>query len=189
VVEAARSVFAEKGLCASVEVIAERADVAHGSVYYHFETKEGLIRQVIEKILVELTETMEAECAGREGLELVLDGIIQSHITFFSNRWEDFVVYYQGRAELTLEESLDGLEKPFVTYARSIEALIDACIPEPISEARLRRVANAIAGFVAGYYSLASVASVDQDIDKEFANLRQALVASLAKFTKEALPC
>ena len=185
---AARSVFTEKGLTASVDEIAQRADVARGSFYYHFKSKGRLIGNLVADLLAELTERMNAECSGREGLEPTLDGIIQAHIGFFSNRWEDFVLYSQGRADLALDESWDGLEKPFLEYAKRIEELVDASIPEPISHTRLRRLANAIAGFVSGYYSFASIASTDQDIDKEFMSLRRAFVTSLARFAREALP-
>ena len=185
---AARSVFTEKGLAASVDEIAERADVARGSFYYHFKSKERLIRQLLDEILSELTERMNAECAGEKGLESMLDAVIQTHISFFSNRWQDFVLYYQGRADLTLDESYDGLDKPFLKYAKSIEKLIDGSISEPISDTRLRRIANAIAGLVSGYYSFASIASDGEDIDKEFRSLRKAFVTSLARFARDAVP-
>lgn len=187
-VTAARSVFTEKGLAASVDDISERADVARGSFYYHFKSKERLIRQLVKEILSELTDRMNEECSGKKGLEPTLNGIIQAHIGFFSDRWQDFVLYYQGRADLTLDESYDGIEKPFLEYTKSIEKLIDVSIPEPISVTRLRRVANAIAGFVSGYYSFASIASNDQDIDREFMSLRRAFVTSLARFAREAMP-
>jgi len=187
-IDAARSVLSEKGLSASVDEITQRADVARGSFYYHFKSKERLIGQLVKGILSELTNRMTSECDGKEGLEPILDGIIQAHIKFFSDRWQDFVLYYQGRADLTLDESYDALEKPFLDYAKSIEKLLDDSIAEPISNDRLRRVAHAIAGFVSGYYSFASIASTDEDIDKEFMSLRRAFVASLARFAREAMP-
>jgi AcrR family transcriptional regulator len=185
---ASRSVFSEKGLGASVDVITERADVARGSFYYHFKSKERLIRQLLNEILAELTKCINKECSNKKGLESILDGIIQGHIGFFSSRWEDFVLYYQGRADLTLGESTDGLEKPFLVYAKNIEQLIDISIPERISEKRLRRTASAIAGFMSGYFSFASIASTGEEIDKEFKSLRKAFVTSLARFAREALP-
>lgn len=185
---AARSVFSEKGLGASVDEITERADVARGSFYYHFKSKERLIRQMVDEILKQLTERMQAECSNSKGLEEVLDGIVRAHIGFFSARWQDFVLYFQSRADLTLDESYEGLEKPFLHYGKSIEKLIDTSIPDSISDDRLRRTASAIAGFTSGYYSFASIASADQDIDKEFESLRRAFVKSLARFAREALP-
>lgn len=185
---AARSVFTEKGLAAPVDEITERADLARGSFYYHFKSKERLIRQLVDEILSELTQRMNSECSGEMGLESMLDGMIQAHLSFFSNRWQDFVLYYQGRADLTLDESYDGLEKSFLKYAKSIENLIDGSISEPISDTRLRRIANAIAGFVSGYYSFAIIGSTGQDIDREFRSLRKAFVTSLSRFAREAVP-
>ena len=184
----ARTVFSEKGLSASVDDITERADVARGSFYYHFRNKERLIQILMDQVISDLMERMNKECSDKNSLESVLDGIIQAHIRYFSDRWEDFVLYYQGRADLTLEESYDGLEKPILKYAKGIEELIDASITEPIAAGKIRRLASAIAGFVAGYYSFASIASTDQDIESEFQSLRSAFVLGLARFAKETLP-
>jgi len=186
---AARSVFAERGLAAAtVDRITERADVGRGSFYYHFQDKDELIGSLIDNILSELVDRMESECEGRDDLEEMLDGVIGTHIRFFSDRWKDFVMYYQGRADLTLDESFEGLETPFLIYLKSIERLIDGTTEKPISDARLRRLACAIAGFISGYYSFASVASLGQDVDTEFMSLRKAFVTSLAKFARESIP-
>jgi AcrR family transcriptional regulator len=189
ILAAARAIFAEKGLAsATIDEIAERADVGRGSFYYHFTDKEEIIGEVLEDILNELTKLMKARCKDQNDLKSLLDSMIQAHIEFFSNRWEDFVLYYQGRADLTLDLSYEGLETPFLIYLNRIEDLVDAVIPQPISKLRLRRLACAIAGFISGYYSFASVASEDENVDKSFMSLRSAFVASLVRFVREALP-
>lgn len=188
-IEAARTVLAEKGLAATtVEEIADRADVGRGSFYYHFDAKDELIRQMIQKLLAELTARIREKCASESDLNAVLDAIIGAHIEFFANRWEDFVLYYQCRADLTLDESYEGIETPFVEYLVCIEELVDRAVLQRISKERLRRLAFAIAGFISGYYSFASVASEEDDVDRSFRSLRSAFVASLARFIKEALP-
>jgi AcrR family transcriptional regulator len=186
---AAKAVMAEKGLAATtVDEIAQRADVGRGSFYYHFDAKDELIRHMMEKVLEELTEKMVERCAVQQDVDSVLDAMIRAHIEFFSNRWEDFVFYYQGSADLMLDESYDGIETPFLRYIGHIEDLIERVIAQPVSKNRLRRLACAIAGFISGYYSFASVASQDDDVDASFASLRSAFVASLARFIQEALP-
>jgi AcrR family transcriptional regulator len=186
---AARSVLTEKGLAnATIDDIAVRADVGRGSFYYHFSSKDELIRYVMESLLNELVEEMEAKCEGKQDLKEMLDGIISAHISFFSRRWEDFVLYYQGRADLTLDIPYAGLETPFLVYLKCIERLVDNTSSAPISDARLRRLACAIAGFISGYYSFASVASGDDNVDESFMSLRSAFVASLTRFIGEALP-
>jgi AcrR family transcriptional regulator len=189
ILHAARTVFAEKGLAtATVDEITARADVGRGSFYYHFESKDQLISELLKSILEALVEQMRAECDGKADLEQLLDGMITAHIGFFSKRWEDFVLYYQGRADLTLDIPYEGLETPFINYLNGIEKLVDSTSSGPIAKPRLRRLACAIAGFIAGYYSFASVATMGEDIDKEFLSLRRAFVSSLARFAREALP-
>jgi len=191
ILNAARVVFSERGLAAStVDEIAERADVGRGSFYYHFANKEEVIRHLMEGILSELSKQLEVSCSGRKDLRSLLDAIIGAHIEFFSRRWEDFVLYYQGRADLTLQESYEGLETPFINYLVAIEQLVDGVVPEPITKPRLRRLAFAIAGFISGYYSFASVAAGDEavDVDRSFRSLRKAFVVSLTRFVQEALP-
>jgi len=189
ILEAARAVFAERGLAAAtVEEIADRADVGRGSVYYHFENKDDLISELMTALLTDLSNQMKRQCSGKEELYSMLEAIITAHIEFFSRRWEDFVLYYQGRADLTLNESYGGLETPFLKYISCIEQLVDEVISPPISKPRLRRLACAVAGFISGYYSIASVSSVDDDVDRSFMSLRDAFVVALARFIREALP-
>ena len=187
--DAAKSVMAEKGLAATtVEDITDRADVGRGSFYYHFDAKDEMIRQMLEKLLEELTSAMKEGCAPHSEINAVLDAMIGAHIKFFSSRWEDFVLYYQGRADIMLNESFEGIESSFMDYLNSIEELIGRVVSQPISKERLRRLACAIAGFISGYYSFASVASEEDNVDEMFMSLRGAFVASLARFIKEAMP-
>lgn len=187
--EAAKSVMAEKGMAATtVEEITDRADVGRGSFYYHFDAKDELILAMLEKLLGELTQALRTGCGPHTDLDAVLDAMINAHIQFFASRWEDFVLYYQGRADIILNESLEGIETPFLDYLNCIEELIARAVSRPISKERLRRLACAIAGFMSGYYSFASVASEEDDVDGSFLALKGAFVASLARFIREALP-
>ncbi len=187
--DAARVVFAEKGLdSTTIAEITERADVGKGTFYYHFNDKEGVIVALIQGLLGELAAAIEKKCAGINDLAELLDTTIGVHIEFFSNRWEDFVLFFQGRGDLYLKESYQGIETPFIEYLETMENLIDAVIRYRIPKHILRRVACAAAGFVSGYYSFAVILSEDEDVDKTFRSLRGALVASLTRFISEALP-
>ena len=185
--DAARAVFAEKGLDMSrIDEITERADLGKGTFYYHFETKEKLIRELIHTMLADLAAALEESCRDIDELQPLLDAMIQAHLEFFSERWEDFVLFYQGRADLTLLEGYAGIEKPFLTYLESIEARLSSVIAYTLPPAALRRIACAVAGFVSGYYSFAVIASDDDDIGAAFEPLRGAMVASLARFISTA---
>ena len=187
--DAARAVFAEKGLdLARIDEITDRADVGKGTFYYHFKSgKEELIRHLIKGVLGELEALIDQKCSGISDLAELLDTLIGTHIEFFCNRWEDFVLYFQGRNELTLEFGYTGIETPFIDYIERIEALL-ASVQYRLPKLMLRRIACAVAGFVSGYYSFAVIASQGEDIDETFRSLRGAMVASLTRFIRETAP-
>ena len=187
--EAGRSVFAEKGLdSATIADITERADVGKGTFYYHFKDKNSVIAELIKSVMGELVAALETKCSQISDIAILLDTIIGVHIEFFSNRWEDFMLYFQGRGDIHLEEGYEGIEPRYLNYLQSMENLIESTAQGQISKQALRRIACAAAGFVSGYYSFAVIASEDEDVDKTLQSLRGALVASLARFINEALP-
>jgi AcrR family transcriptional regulator len=66
-VAAAREVFAEHGVEASLEEIARRAGVGIGTLYRHFATREALVEAIFEERITELTAIAEAAAAERDG--------------------------------------------------------------------------------------------------------------------------
>ena len=66
VVDAAAACFAEKGCDVSVDEIARRAGVGHGTVFRRFPSKEALIQAVLGELLTTVTSVAE-ECAGEPG--------------------------------------------------------------------------------------------------------------------------
>ena len=138
-------------------------------------------------MLGELSNLISEEVNDSEKLEEVLDRIILAHIKYFSNRWEDFTLYFQSRADLTLEQGYDGLESPFVEYLDHIGNLVDSAIKHKVSSKSLRKIACAVAGLVSGYYSFVLIDTEFDQIEKVMRNVRGALVAGLTEFTKEAV--
>ena len=187
--DAARAVFAERGLdLARIDEITERADVGKGTFYNHFGSKKKIIHETMRWVLSELVEAVEERCHGVTELPELLDALIGAHIEFFCTRWEDFVLYFQGRTDLMLVDSYPGLETPFHDYLACVERLVDGAIPARHSPALMGRIACAVAGFVSGYYAFAVISPGDENTDSTFASLRQPMVASLVRFIREALP-
>ena len=57
---AAREVFASQGVGAvTIQDITEAADVAKGSFYNHFDSKDAIVRAVVEEILAELGAALD----------------------------------------------------------------------------------------------------------------------------------
>jgi len=185
---AARQIFAEKGFdTATIDDITERADLGKGTFYYYFSDKQDVIGELVDGTMRELTDTIEKRCEGIRGLPDLIDTIVKVHIDFFNSRWDDFVLYFQGRADLQLVESYSGIEKPFLRYLESIEKLVDSVIDHRLPRSLLRRFGCAVAGFVSGYYSFAVISSVNDDVDKSLMNMRGAFVSSLTRFIRESL--
>ena len=185
---AARDMFAEKGFdSTTIDDITERADVGKGTFYYHFTDKENVIAELVKRMMDELMEAMDKRCEDTFDLPTLLDDMVKIHIDFFRNRWEDFVLYFQGLAGLKLQESYSGLEVPFLGYLESIENLVDSVINHRLPPPLLRRFGCAVAGFVSGYYSFAVISTEDEDVDKALVEMRGAFVSSLTKFINEAL--
>lgn len=186
--KAARELFAEKGMdLTTIDDITQRADLAKGTFYYHFSDKNEVIEELIRQVLDGLVQLMNDRSREAKDLTTLLELIIQAHIDFFRVRWEDFVLYYQGRADLKLKEGYSGLELPFIEYLEAIETLVEGVVMKDLDKPLLRRMGCAVAGFLSGYYSFAAIASEDEDVDANLQSLRGVLVSSLARFINGAL--
>jgi len=132
---AARTVFAERGLdLTRIDDITDRADVGKGTFYYHFNGKDELVNELIKTVLGELSAVIEERCAGKTDLTALLDTLISAHIEFFCTRWEDFVLYFQGRTDLTLQQSYAGIETPFIEYLKRVENLLASVIKHRLAQ-------------------------------------------------------
>jgi AcrR family transcriptional regulator len=95
-VEAARSVFAERGTAATVEEIARAADVGVGTLYRHFPRRIDLVEAVyLEDVegLVALADELATTVAPWEGLVAWLEGFVryaQAKRTFLTELHEAF---------------------------------------------------------------------------------------------------
>ena len=184
---AARDLFAEKGLdSVRIDEITDRADLGKGTFYYHFRNRQRIIREVIRTVIDELVTVLEERCEESVGLPALLDSLIAAHLAFFANRWQDFVLYFQGRSDLILEGGYEGLETPYMRYIECVERMLARATRRHFTQPVLRRLTCAVVGFVSGYYSFAAIASQDENVDEVFSSLRNAIVVSLTRFAQEA---
>ncbi|MFW6081077.1 MAG: TetR/AcrR family transcriptional regulator [Desulfosalsimonas sp.] len=77
IIETATRLFAEKGFTkTSTAEIAENAGVAHGTLFYHFKNKQGILREIFSRsgstYLEELRRTIEDCDTGIEKIEAVI---------------------------------------------------------------------------------------------------------------------
>lgn len=189
ILKASKELFADRGFdSVTIDEITEKANIGKGTFYYHFKTKENVVAELIRDILGELCSRMKTEIRGIDNLPQLLDTLIGVHIDFFATRWNDFILYYQGRVELKLRSGYDGMDVPYMDYLEQIETALEDVISFDLSHEVLRKIACAVAGFVSGYFSFSAVASERESLDEAFRSLRGAMVASLTRFIKETAP-
>jgi len=96
---AAENLFARKGYHkASMEEIADLAEVSVGTVYFYFKNKEDLILQMLEKIGFQLRNLLGREFKNADGS---IEGFKRAGIIFF----EEFCVQYPEKVAIFFRES------------------------------------------------------------------------------------
>jgi TetR/AcrR family transcriptional regulator len=130
--DAAERHFLERGFQdAKVDEIAEEADVAVGSVYNHFGSKEGLYRAALERALTLFEGYMDEEPAPEgPALEQLLE--IAGRVARFGRERPGhlrmLVLPQPRQAEEALREPLDQVRKAMAAQERRTAALIEAAV-------------------------------------------------------------
>ena len=94
-IEAATALFAERGYReTSVQAIGERAGLSRGSIFWHFDSKEGLLWAVVERAF----EAWEAEVllpdvGNATGVE-AMSRALAAHRRFLTERTEALRLFY-----------------------------------------------------------------------------------------------
>jgi len=102
ILNAAKVAFAEKGFDAALlQEIADRADLAKGTLYLYFKSKEDLFLSLIEDELgkfIDIVETVSKEsCSSIEKIKMLIENVL-SHLE--ANK-EFFCIFTPGRAGFT----------------------------------------------------------------------------------------
>jgi AcrR family transcriptional regulator len=119
--DAAREVFAERGLNASLDDIARRAGLGIGTAYRHFQNKQQLAEALFSKAIAEILATAE-------------------HALTISDPWVAFVTFFESAAELQANDR--GLTQALVgTYPLNDCGRIRALLEEPVTQLFQRAVA------------------------------------------------
>lgn len=85
ILRAARSVFAQHGFRrATVDEIARRAEIAKGTVYLYFESKEAILAELVLLALAELSARLEDASDGGRGArpEAALRAMAEAYLRF-----------------------------------------------------------------------------------------------------------
>lgn len=130
--KAALELFAEQGFNGSpTALIAKRAGVASGTLFFHFKSKEELIhelsREVLEKVEQQVLEDFPADMPVRERLLRILANILR----YFLDHSDEFKFIEQYRFSPLGEKTMRSNEEKYevqklLAYARDQQMIKDA---------------------------------------------------------------
>ena len=182
---AARELMTEKGLPAvTVREIAERAGVQAALVNYHFGGKEGLLRSVVDSVMGEMAERIQAVTTGLGSIDERLRELIEGVIEALS------ASPYAPRlmVEQVLFASDDVIDDFVERFARPNLAAIRSLLDDGLAAGALRRFdSKFMVPFMFGpclflflhapvLRRLYGIDDIDADVAREFADHFAALV-------------
>jgi len=182
--KAALALFSEKGVDATaVEEITERADVGKGTFYRHFSDKNDLVIALIEDAASKLLDRIRVREHEPANLEELLDHFLSAHSAFFADNSEEFALLFQVRVLLKLRGDVTAeLEQPYVRYLQEIEQQVSPFVSGLMDAMKVRRLACAMAGFVFGFFSFATLGMTEEEIETGIRPFRRAFVSGLSAF-------
>jgi TetR/AcrR family fatty acid metabolism transcriptional regulator len=169
---AARSVFARKGFHdASIEEIAELAEVAKGTVYLYYKSKNDLYLEAVRFGVESLNRELIAR-ADRSGSCLeTLRVLTETKITFFEKNRDFFRIYYSELGKLPGHPAgLSFVHDVYAQQAKVFEGVLRAGIKRrEVRGIDAEKMAFAIADLTRGIATLRllgmSKTSVAEDVE------------------------
>ena len=122
IIEAAREVFAARGLAATLDDVAHQAGVGIGTVYRRFPTKEALVDAALEDRLGELAAVVEAALrapTGWDGLTTFLRVVAEMHAADRGLRDVALSAGFGLRHHERIGERMEPLVRQLVERART----------------------------------------------------------------------
>jgi len=179
--DAAYVLFSEKGVDATaIEDITERADLGKGTFYRHFSNKEAVLNALVENAVERLAEGIRSK-QKPQSLGAALEQMMAAHLKFLTEDVDRYLLLFQGRVLPRMLRSPEGeLDAAHQQYLQELERQVGAFVPQPLTPAKIRRLATAMAGYVLGASSLAAPELAPEERDKALEPLRRAFVAALA---------
>ena len=165
ILEAAESVFAERGFHrARIQDIAQRARIAVGTLYNHFEQKDDVLRALLEERtegFITQLEPRASDPAGFEGrLRARIDRIlsyVETHRAFFTIAAEHGLVGSSSNsASGVTGKAARHLAKARTLFVELVQEGVDAGVLEPLEPVILAR-------FMGGLVRAFTIGALQQD--------------------------
>jgi AcrR family transcriptional regulator len=149
--DVARKLFFEKGIfLAKVEDITDSADIGKGTFYKYFDSKETIIRVLLEEGFGRLLLKTEEAVHDASSDSKILSAVIGVRVDFFLAHPDYLLLFHQVRGLLQLEgDSAKELRGVYDAHLRSLTRLIKPAIGSR-GVADARDVATALVAYTSG---------------------------------------
>jgi AcrR family transcriptional regulator len=149
--QVARQLFTEKGIYwAKVEDITELADLGKGTFYKYFDSKETIIRVLLEEGLGELLVQTEQAVRQAPSESTIVPAVIETRVDFFLANPDHLLFLHQVRGLMQLQvEAGQDLADVYDDHLQRLAQLVEPAV-DIEGAATARDVATAIAAYTSG---------------------------------------
>jgi len=112
--------------------IAERADVAVGTLYNLFESKDALYRELVHRVAVEFSERLIAAIHAADSSEMAVERYVETLFEIYSEKAPMLRLFYRiSGAQLSVRAALDensqqAFDATLLEFSKVIQKGIDA---------------------------------------------------------------
>lgn len=127
ILAAAHRVFAEKGFhAATIEEVAKAANVAKGTVYLYYRSKDDLYWGALRRGIVEMIELTKASMARVQSTADKIRALIETKVRYFDENREFFRIYYSefGNILTHPSESNKDFTKLYLGHEKMLEEVL-----------------------------------------------------------------
>jgi len=139
ILNAATELFARKGYkSTATSEIAERADVAQGTVFHHFKSKENLLIDICDELVMSFIDGIRQAAAGPGTGWDALERILNFNREFRVSRYDSIAVAFRETRDLSRADA--EINEHFCDLISQVIDVKSECIARGIADGSIRAV-------------------------------------------------
>ncbi|HTY37896.1 MAG TPA: TetR/AcrR family transcriptional regulator [Bacteroidota bacterium] len=182
ILDAAEKVFFEKGLnVATMDEIAEKAELSKGTLYLYYKSKEDLYLAVIMRGLEILHEMFKVRASTTDSTATKLVALWDAYLAFFNNHREHFRMIHFLQSPHFHKQVSEEMKQSCTLLNRRIWDTVNAIFRRGVEEEILRPNLNPVD---VGIILWSSATALMLRVDNEYALWKESMGIDLLKTLK-----